>query len=91
MEPFIKPSNALTKVSVSPVVYFYYKDKYNNIYQSTRPINITKIKAEFTNSPKDITTYVILLYNIKSNRTDMLMSYNLKPLTVAEKILYVNE
>lgn len=79
LEPYIKPSNALTKVSVSPKEYFYYTDDMN--YHILR-------------SPYDITTSINALefmFSVTVGIPMLVQVDKLRPLTVAEKILFVNE
>jgi elongation factor P hydroxylase len=79
LEPYIKPSNALTKVSVSPKGYFYYTDDRN--YHILR-------------SPYDITTSINALefmFSVTVGIPMLVQVDRLRPLTVAEKILFVNE
>lgn len=84
LEPFIKANNALTEVSVS-ALYMY---------------NNTTIVRVRNDDMHKYTDFLILGRTIPStidngrstvSREILLVKSNLRPLTVAEKILYLNE
>lgn len=76
MEPYIEPSNAHNKVSVSPVQYF----KFNN--------NIIKLDTLFKNSEGQYEN-IQFAWNIDKNEICLVLLNKLVELTPAEKILYV--
>lgn len=75
MEPYIKPSNAHTKVSVSPNEYYWY----NNILIKTRYDSIPTTEHS-----------IILVTNVFKGSSILVPTDKLRPPTVAEKILFVN-
>jgi len=76
METFINPTDALTKVSVSLKKYFYYTDDVNyHIYRSSYDLSTTTNGLEF-------------LFSITAGIPMLVQPSKLRPLTVAEKILY---
>ena len=81
MEPFIKSSNAHGKVSVSP----------DNLYMYNNTI-VEYINSSTINNTSSNKSYNSLgiAYSISDRRAILLDVAKLRPLTIAERILFLN-